>query len=116
MVTAKRINIMMEVFVNKKSKSREPSSDLKSLKKKMTFEEWYRWKEVERRLKDRLLEDAIISCKQIKEEDLSRKEEEKEIKKKIVDEWIKQKDKEQKYSKKIEKQKKSIHDKKKKMK
>lgn len=97
------------------SKSRDPSSDFKVVKR-LTYEEWFRWKEVERRLKDRLLEDAIISCKQIKEEDISRKEEAKEIKKKIVDEWMKQKEKEFKQVKKIEKQHKTAENRKRKMK
>lgn len=35
------------------------SAHKNSIKKKLTFEEWYKCKEVERKLKDRLLEDAI---------------------------------------------------------
>jgi DNA repair ATPase RecN len=53
-----------------------------------------------------LIEDAISSCQQIKEEYTKNVEEEKEYKQKIVEDWIRIKDKENKLKKNESKQKK----------
>lgn len=43
---------------------------------KLTFQDWLRNKEIERRLKERLLQDAIDGCKQIKEHNFQIQQEE----------------------------------------
>ena len=57
------INYQDKPSSGKKNKNsplkRNMSAHKNSIKKKLTFEEWYKCKEVERKLKDRLLEDAI---------------------------------------------------------
>lgn len=68
----------------------------------------YRHKEIERRLKERLIDDAITSCQQIKEDYTKQIDNEKEYKQKIVEEWIKEKEEELKRNEKRQKKLKEI--------
>ncbi|CAI2372455.1 unnamed protein product [Moneuplotes crassus] len=87
---------------SRKSKSHRlrDVSDNKSQKTFMTYEEWYRLKEVERKLKDRLVQDAKVDCKELKEKFDNQEEEEKQYRKKLVEDWMKIKKKESKMKKK----------------
>lgn len=59
-----------------------------------------RLKEVERKLKDRLIQDAKVDCKELKEKFDNQQEEEKQYRKKLVEDWMKIKKKESKMKKK----------------
>lgn len=131
--TSKSVNYdTTEVYTSSKKRTlrREEVSATKSNKDRLTFEEWFRYifilntslilkillkpnfnyrhKEIERRLKERLIDDAITSCQQIKEDYTKQIDNEKECKQKIVEEWIKEKEEELKRNEKRQKKLKEI--------
>ena len=59
----------------------------------LSYEEWVRQKEIQRRLKERLLKDAMVSWQQIKEEYKHHEEQLKLQNQKVVEEWMHQKEK-----------------------